>query len=88
MGGSGRRLAGAALTAELGRPADELVEHPGGAVTEERPLERLPIDQPASSDEHRTGGLVYYDGANMKITNVPDSDSLLKRAYRAGWALS
>jgi hypothetical protein len=24
----------------------------------------------------------------MKVTNVPDSDALLKRKYRAGWELS
>jgi predicted dehydrogenase len=31
------------------------------------------------------GKKIDYDGANMKVTNVPDSDALLKRAYRAGW---
>jgi predicted dehydrogenase len=34
------------------------------------------------------GRKIEYDGASMKITNVPDSDSLLKRTYRAGWALT
>ena len=34
------------------------------------------------------GKKIHYDGANMKITNVPDSDALLKRAYRKGWELS
>ena len=34
------------------------------------------------------GKKIQYDGANMKITNVPDSDALLKRAYRAGWELT
>jgi predicted dehydrogenase len=34
------------------------------------------------------GRKIRYDGANMKITNVPDSDALLKRTYRAGWALT
>jgi hypothetical protein len=34
------------------------------------------------------GKKIHYDGANMKITNVADSDALLKRAYRQGWALS
>ena len=33
------------------------------------------------------GRKIDYNGANMKITNVPDSDALLKRAYRAGWEL-
>ena len=34
------------------------------------------------------GKKIHYDGANMKVTNVPDSDALLKRKYRAGWELS
>jgi hypothetical protein len=34
------------------------------------------------------GKKIRYDGANMKITNVPDSDALLKRTYREGWALT
>jgi predicted dehydrogenase len=34
------------------------------------------------------GKKIQYDGANMRITNVPDSDALLKRNYRAGWALT
>jgi predicted dehydrogenase len=33
------------------------------------------------------GKKINYDSANMKVTNVADSDALLKRAYRAGWAL-
>ncbi len=34
------------------------------------------------------GKKIHYDGANMKITNVPNSDALLKRAYRTGWELT
>jgi predicted dehydrogenase len=34
------------------------------------------------------GKKIQYDGAAMKITNVPDSDALLKRAYREGWKLA
>jgi hypothetical protein len=33
------------------------------------------------------GKKIRYDGANMKVLNVPDSDALLKRRYRAGWEL-
>jgi predicted dehydrogenase len=32
------------------------------------------------------GKKIDYDGAGMKVTNVPDSDALLKRRYREGWA--
>jgi len=34
------------------------------------------------------GKKIHYDGNAMKVTNVPDSDALLKRKYRAGWELS
>ena len=34
------------------------------------------------------GKKIQYDGANMRVTNVPDSDALLKRKYREGWALT
>lgn len=34
------------------------------------------------------GKKIEYDGAAMKVTNVPDSDALLKRKYRAGWELA
>jgi predicted dehydrogenase len=33
------------------------------------------------------GKKIAYDGGAMKVTNVPDSDALLKRKYRAGWEL-
>ena len=34
------------------------------------------------------GRKIEYDGAAMKVKNVPDSDALLKRQYRAGWELT
>ncbi len=34
----------------------------------------------------RTGKLLKYDAASMKITNVPDANKYLGREYRAGWA--
>jgi hypothetical protein len=33
----------------------------------------------------RTGRKLVYDGANMKITNVPEANKYLSREYRAGW---
>jgi predicted dehydrogenase len=33
------------------------------------------------------GKKIEYDGANMRIKNVPDSDALLKRKYRQGWGI-
>ncbi len=34
------------------------------------------------------GKKIEYDGAAMKVKNVADSDALLKRTYREGWAPS
>ena len=34
------------------------------------------------------GQKIQYDPHNMRITNVPDSDALLKRRYRKGWELT
>ena len=33
------------------------------------------------------GKKIYYDGPNMRITNVPEANALLTREYRAGWEL-
>lgn len=33
----------------------------------------------------RTGRTLYYDAANMKITNVPEANAYLSREYRKGW---
>jgi predicted dehydrogenase len=33
------------------------------------------------------GKKIEYDAAGMRIRNVPDSDALLRRQYRAGWEL-
>jgi predicted dehydrogenase len=34
------------------------------------------------------GKRIEYDGANMRITNVPNGDQYLKREYRSGWSLT
>jgi hypothetical protein len=33
----------------------------------------------------RTGRKLLYDGATMKITNVPEANKYLAREYRPGW---
>jgi hypothetical protein len=33
----------------------------------------------------RTGRLLKYDAASLKITNVPDANKYLTREYRTGW---
>jgi len=33
----------------------------------------------------RAGKKIHYDGANMRITNVPQANDYLRREYRQGW---
>ena len=33
------------------------------------------------------GKKILYDGANMRVTNVPEANAYLTREYRAGWSL-
>jgi hypothetical protein len=33
----------------------------------------------------RAGKKIAYDGANMRVTNVPQANDYLKRDYRQGW---
>jgi predicted dehydrogenase len=35
----------------------------------------------------RAGKKIEWDGPNMKITNMPEANSLLRREYRKGWEL-
>jgi predicted dehydrogenase len=35
----------------------------------------------------RAGTKISYDGANMRITNVPQANDFLRREYRPGWSL-
>ena len=35
----------------------------------------------------RTGKKIFWDSENLKITNIPEANQLVKREYRPGWAL-
>ncbi len=35
----------------------------------------------------RTGKKLYWDGPNMKITNVPQANDYLHYEYRKGWTI-
>ncbi|MBN1806911.1 MAG: Gfo/Idh/MocA family oxidoreductase [Sedimentisphaerales bacterium] len=35
----------------------------------------------------RAGGRIFWDGPNLKITNMPEAEKYLKREYREGWSL-
>ncbi|MBI5095997.1 MAG: Gfo/Idh/MocA family oxidoreductase [Candidatus Hydrogenedentes bacterium] len=36
----------------------------------------------------RTGKKLEWDGPNMKVTNLPEANSLVKNNYRKGWSIS
>jgi hypothetical protein len=33
----------------------------------------------------RAGRKIAYDGASMRVTNVPEANQYLSRQYRTGW---
>ena len=35
----------------------------------------------------RTGKKLEWDGANMRVTNVPEANQFVRREYRKGWTL-
>jgi hypothetical protein len=35
----------------------------------------------------RAGRKIYYDGADMRITNVLQANDYLRRDYRQGWSI-
>ena len=35
----------------------------------------------------RAGQKLFWDGPNMKVTNVPEANEYLHRQYRQGWTL-
>jgi hypothetical protein len=35
----------------------------------------------------RANSKLYYDAANMRVTNNPSADQFLTREYREGWKL-
>ncbi len=40
-----------------------------------------------SSVAYRTGAKLEWDAANLRVTNAPEANSLLRREYRPGWKL-
>ena len=36
---------------------------------------------------YRTGQKLQWDGEKLEVTNFPEANELIKRAYREGWAL-
>jgi len=35
----------------------------------------------------RMGKKLAWDGPNMRATNVPEADTIIREEYRAGWSL-
>lgn len=56
-------------------------QYPGNFIEAEHLTEAVNLYAAAL----RTGRLLKYDAANLKITNVPDANKYLAREYRTGW---
>jgi hypothetical protein len=37
---------------------------------------------------YRTGKALEWDAANLKVTNTPEADQYVRRAYRKGWEIA
>jgi len=37
---------------------------------------------------YRVGKKIAYDGVAGRVTDNPEADALLRRAYRSGWTLN
>jgi hypothetical protein len=35
----------------------------------------------------RAGRKIFYDGENMRVTNLPQANDYLRREYRQGWSV-
>jgi len=35
----------------------------------------------------RSGRKIFYDGENMRVTNLPQANDYLRREYRQGWSV-
>lgn len=56
-------------------------QYPGNFIDAEHITEAVNLYAAAL----RTGRLLEYDAANLKITNIPDANKFLAREYRTGW---
>ena len=41
----------------------------------------------ARSTRYVENSAIEWDAANLRVTNAPDANALLKREYRPGWTL-
>ena len=94
------RLLPASLQESYGKPPEKLPRIPGedhemnwvdaakGKAESSCPFEyaaRLTEVMLLGVVSLRAGKKIIYDGANMKVTNVPQANDLLRRDYRQGW---
>jgi len=35
----------------------------------------------------KAGRKIFYDGENMRVTNLPQANDYLRREYRQGWSV-
>ncbi len=98
--GAHPRLLPQSLQESAGKPAEKLARIPGEAhelnwvdAAKEKGETDSPFSYAAKLTEVMLLGVVAlraerkinYDGANMRITNVPDANQYLTRQYRQGW---
>jgi predicted dehydrogenase len=98
--GRNPRLLPASLQASVGKPPEKLaridkedhemnwVDAGKGTTTASCPFEyaaQLTEVMLLGVVSLRSGKKLLYDGANMKVTNVPEANQYLSRQYRTGW---
>jgi predicted dehydrogenase len=98
--GRNPRLLPASLQAAVGKPPQKLaridkedhemnwVDAAKGTTTASCPFEyaaQLTEVMLLGVVSLRSGKKLLYDGANMKVTNVPEANQYLSRQYRTGW---
>ncbi len=76
-------------TAEVGHRAEWIAACKTGSPTSCHFGYSGPISEAVmlSSVAYRTGAKLEWDAANLRVTNAPEANALLRRDYRPGWTL-
>ena len=76
-------------TAEVGHRTEWIVACKTGSPTRCHFGYSGPISEAImlSSVAYRSGSKLEWDAANLRVTNSPQADALLRREYRSGWTL-
>jgi predicted dehydrogenase len=100
--GARPRLLPKSLHDSFGKPAQKLPRIAGEAhelnwvdAAKGKPEASCPFEYAAKLTEVmllgivalRAGSKIYYDGENMRVTNLPQANDYLRREYRQGWSV-